>query len=38
MDVCKSSNAEVAMVMNELVADRVDVSIKNTSESELEGG
>ena len=38
MDVDKSSGAEVAMVTMELLGDRVDVSIKNTSESELGGG
>ena len=40
MDVDKSSGAEVAMVTMELVKGRVtvDISIKNTSESELGGG
>ncbi len=38
MDVDKSPRADVAMVTMELAADRVDVSIKNISESELGGG
>ena len=40
MDVVKTSIAVVAMATNGLVAGirRVDVSIKNRSESELEGG
>ena len=37
MDVDKSSGAEVAMVTMELPGDRVDISVKNTSESELGG-